>query len=216
VSVTARLASLNIARDDQVLTGIWTGRKKRSGIGKRPVTDRLSTGAHRLDGDNICDRHNHGGPDQAAYAYAVEDIEWWSDQLGRSLGPGALGENLTTAGVDVTGAIIGERWAVGTAVLEVSVPRIPCRVFQEFWQVPNLIKWFTSVGRPGAYLRIWTPGELGAGDSISVVHRPEHGVTISETFRALTGDRSLAHRLLQAPQLPAQAHESARTWLSSI
>ncbi len=212
--MTSRLVSLNIATAEQVLTGAWTGRKKRSGIGKRPVPGRLTTGAEQLSGDSICDLDNHGGRDQAVYAYAAEDALWWSGELGREVGPGAFGENFTTSGIDVTAAVIGEIWAIGTAQFEVSCPRIPCRVFAGFWDVPNLIKWFTEVGRPGAYLRIHTPGEVGAGDAIEVVHRPAHGVTIDETFRALTGDHSLASRLLAAPELPAESHARARTWLA--
>ena len=212
--MNAQVMSLNVATDADVITGIRTKRSGRTGIGKRPVTGRVSTGHDQLAGDTICDTANHGGVDQAVYAYAVEDAQWWATQLDRDLGPGAFGENLTTAGLDVTGAVIGQLWAIGSAVLEVSCPRIPCRVFQEFWDVPRLVKWFTEVGRPGAYLRIHTPGELAAGDDIVVVHTPAHGVTIGETFRALTGDRSLAARLLEAPELPAESHRSARRWLA--
>ena len=211
--MTAHLISLNIARDDQILRGSFTGRKRRTGIGKRPVEGRVRTGHEQLADDNICDRKNHGGPDQAVYAYASEDAAWWAEQLGRSLGPGMFGENLTTAGLDITAAVIGERWSIGTCVLEVSVPRIPCRVFQGYWDEPGLVKRFTQAGRPGAYLRIHTPGELGAGDEIDVVHRPQHGLTIGETFQALTGDHSFASRLLDVPELPADVHELARRWL---
>src|SRR5439155_18878699 len=166
------------------------------------------------DGDAVLDTANHGGRDQAVYAYAREDAAWWAEQLGRDVAPGRFGENLSTSGLDVTGAVIGERWAIGTAVVEVSCPRIPCRTFAGFWDVPRLVKWFTEAGRPGAYLRIAVEGDVGAGDPIEVAHRPAHGVTLGETFRALTGDRSLAARLLEAPELPAEAHERAQAWLS--
>ena len=208
------LVSVNVARPADVLHGPWTGRVGRSGIGKKPVDGPVVTGAEQLGGDTICDVRHHGGPDQAVYAYAGEDAAWWSDELGREVGPGMFGENFTTGDVDVTGAVIGQRWAIGTAVFEVSVPRIPCQTFAGFWQVPNLVKRFTAAGRPGAYLRIRTPGEVQAGQAIRIVHTPQHGVTIGETFRALTGDRTLASRLLEAPELPAQAHANARKWLA--
>lgn len=211
--MAAILSSLNIARDADVLTSGLTGRKQRSGIDKKPRSERITTGEHQLDGDNICDRKHHGGPDQAVYAYAAEDARWWAAQLDRAVPPGAFGENFTTSGVDVTNAVVGELWSIGSAVFQVSVPRIPCRVFAAFWDVPHLVKRFTAAGRPGAYLRIHTAGAVGAGDPIEIIHRPEHGVTIAETFRALSGDHSLAGRLLTAPELPADTLASARKWV---
>jgi MOSC domain-containing protein YiiM len=198
----ATLTSLNLAGPDEVRTGAWTGSVGRTGIAKRPVAGAVRTGADQLDGDTICDTRNHGGPDQAVYAYAGEDAAWWSVRLDRPLPPGMFGENLTTRGVDVTDAVIGERWTIGTAVFEVRRPRIPCRVFAGYWEEPRLVKTFTRAGRPGAYLRIVVPGELRAGDPIRVGDVPGHGVTIAETFRALTGARELAGRVLTAEQLP--------------
>ncbi len=208
------VVSVNVARPDQVLTGPGSGAKRRTGIGKQPVYGLVRTGANQLDGDSICDLDNHGGVDQAVYAYSREDARWWSLELDRELPPGMFGENLSTEGMDLSQAVIGELWAVGSAVLEVSCPRIPCRVFAWYWDTPDLIKRFTVAARPGAYLRIHRPGALQAGDEVRIVHRPAHGVTIRETFLALTGDRSLTHRLLQAPELPAEAHERARIWLA--
>lgn len=213
--MSPRVLSVNVATDAEVITGIGKKSSRRTGIDKRPVAGRIATGRDQLVGDNICDTKYHGGPDQAVYAYADEDARWWAGELGREVAAGAFGENLTTVGLDLTNAVIGSRWAVGTTVLELSCPRIPCSVFQAFWDVPRLVKWFTEVGRPGTYLRIHTPGDIGAGDEIDVVHAPEHGVTISETFRALTGDRSLAARLLEAPELPAESHRLARKWLGA-
>lgn len=192
----------------------WKAGVGRSGIDKRPVTGPVRTGADMLAGDTIGDTAHHGGPDQAVYAYAREDAAWWARELDREIAPGAFGENISTSGVDVTHAVIGELWAIGSAVFEVSVPRLPCVTLAGFWNVPDLVKRFTVVGRPGAYLRIRQPGAVCAGDQISVEDRPEHGVTIAETFRALTGDRSLAARLLTAPQLPTEIHDRARIWLT--
>jgi MOSC domain-containing protein YiiM len=213
VTSPARLDSVNLAH---VMEPGWNKALPRTGIDKRPVGGAVRTGENVLVGDTICDRANHGGPDQALYAYAREDAAWWADELDREVPYGAFGENLSTTGLDVTNAVIGERWAIGSALFEVSCPRIPCRIFAAFWDVPGLVKQFTAAGRPGAYLRIWQAGEVSAGDRITIEHRPDHGVTILETFRALTGERTLAPRLLQAPQLPAEAHERARRWLASV
>jgi MOSC domain-containing protein YiiM len=207
-----RLESVNIATE--VRYGDWTGDKEKTGIDKRPASGRVAVRDDQVMGDHIVDVRHHGGPDQAVYAYAREDAAWWADELGRDLPPGSFGENFSTEGVDVTRALIGERWAIGSAVFEVSCPRIPCRVFAGFWDVPDLIKRFTARARPGAYLRILTEGEVGAGDAIQVVHRPDHGLTIGETFRAITGERSLVPRLLDAPELPEKHRERAQKWLA--
>ncbi|MFG1921581.1 MOSC domain-containing protein [Cryptosporangium sp. NPDC048952] len=187
----------------------WTQSMGSTGIDKRPVDARVRAVGVGLESDVIVDTKNHGGYDQAVYAYAREDAEWWERELDRELTAGAFGENLTTRGVDCTGAVIGERWRVGSTLLEVSRPRIPCRTFAGFWDVPNLVKRFTQRGVPGAYLRIIEEGDLGAGDPIEIEHRPRHNVTIGEVFRALTGDRSLAKRILEAPELPASLREKA-------
>lgn len=182
-------------------------------IDKRPVPGRVLARTLGLHGDRQYDTRHHGGPDQAIYAYAREDATHWERELDRTLAPGAFGENLTTLGVDVTGAVIGEQWAVGSAVLEVSCPRIPCATFQGFWGVPQLVKRFTEHGAPGAYLRVRTEGELGEGDEVRIVHRPEHGVTLGEMFRALTGDHELLPRLLDVPDLPAWTVAKVRVLL---
>ena len=189
-----------------------------TGIDKRPVPDPVQVGRLGLAGDTICDTANHGGPDQAVYAYAEEDAIWWqaqlADELGFALRPGSFGENLTVRGVEVTDAVIGERWRIGGVILQVAVPRIPCSTFAGFWQVRQLVKRFTQAGRPGAYLRVLTEGQLRAGDPVTVLDRPAHGLTLGQTFRAMTGDRSLVPLLLDAPELPADVHRLARTWLA--
>ena len=210
--MTGLLTSVNLA---VVRDANGTSDMPTTGIDKRPVAGRVATGEHQLVGDTIADRRHHGGPNQAVYAYASEDAAWWSAQLSRPVTPGMFGENFTTSGIDVTHAVIGERWAIGTAEFEVCSVRIPCRTFAGFWDVPDLIKRFTAAQRSGAYLRIWAPGEVAAGDAVEVTHRPAHGVTIDEVFRALTGEHSLAERLLQAPELEPEAHARARTWLAS-
>ena len=206
----ASVVSVNLAR---VRVPGWKQAVGRTGIDKRPVAHRVRFANDHVEGDAVCDVEHHGGYDQAGYAYATEDAAWWARELDRVVEPGQFGENLTTQGLDQTGAVIGERWAIGSAVLQVSSPRIPCRTLAGFWEVPDMIRRFTQAGRPGAYLRIVTEGDIGPGDRIEVVHRPSHGVTLGETFRALTGDRRLAHRLLEAPELPAAARARAYIWL---
>jgi MOSC domain-containing protein YiiM len=141
-----------------------------------------------LRGDEIRDTRHHGGRDKAVYAYAREDLDWWAAELGRDLSDGTFGENLTTTGVDVTGAVIGEHWQLGDdgLVLEVTYPRIPCKTFQGFMGERRWVRRFYAHGAPGAYLRVVIPGTVGAGDAIRVVHRPDHGVTIGEVFDLTT------------------------------
>jgi MOSC domain-containing protein YiiM len=179
-------------------------------IDKRPLTGRVRIHRLGVNGDQQYDTRNHGGPDQAVYAYAAEDARWWAAELGRDVPPGCFGENLTTEGLDVTAAVIGERWRIGSAVLQVRSPRIPCRTFAGFWDVPDLIKRFTAHGASGAYLSVVEEGEVGMGDSIDVVDRPAHGVTIGELFAARSGDRDVVPRMLDVPELPAEYADWAR------
>jgi MOSC domain-containing protein YiiM len=123
------------------------------------------------------------------YAYAREDADWWAAELDRELPPGRFGENLRTTGLDLTGAVLGERWRVGTALFEVTACRIPCANLERFWGVPQLVKRFTARGASGAYLRVLETGDVGAGDAVEVVSRPDHGVTVGLLFRATTTQR---------------------------
>jgi MOSC domain-containing protein YiiM len=216
------LVSINLAQVIQTpppVRGRVDAKPTRTGIDKRPAQGPVSVRRLGVAGDTICDTVHHGGADQAVYAYAEEDADWWqrkmAGELSFALRPGAFGENLTTRGIDVTGAVIGERWRIGSTILQVSAPRIPCSTFAAFWRVDRLVKRFTQAGRPGAYLRVLTEGQLSAGDPITVLDRPAHGLTIEQTFRALTGDTSLAGLLVAAPELPAEARELAQRWLAA-
>ncbi|GAB4057949.1 MOSC domain-containing protein [Catellatospora paridis] len=162
-------------------------------------------------GDEICDQRHHGGDDQAVYAYAREDLDGWAAELGRDIPGGMFGENLTTSGIDVNGARIGERWQVGDeAVLEVALPRIPCRTFADQMREQGWIKTFTQRALPGAYLRVVVPGRVRQGDPVTVLHRPDHDVTVALTFRALTLESELLPQLLAADALPEKVREKAR------
>ncbi|MEU7756264.1 MOSC domain-containing protein [Micromonospora sp. NPDC049101] len=211
--MTGRVAAVNIG---VVTEAEWAGDASgRSGIDKRPVDGPVTLLTEGVAGDFIGERAHHGGPEKAVYAYAEEDAAWWAAEIGRSIRPGGFGENLTTYAVDVTGAVVGEQWAVGTAVLQVTVPRTPCTTFAGFWGVPDLIRRFTVRATPGAYLRVLREGEVGAGDPIEVVERPAHGVTIGEVFRAITLEPELLPRLLDATDLPEKLRDNVQRRLAS-
>ncbi|GAA1966082.1 MOSC domain-containing protein [Kitasatospora viridis] len=186
-----------------------------TGIDKRPVGGPVRVGAPErgsgVAGDAICDLRHHGGPDQAVYAYESEELAAWAEELGRELHPGVFGENLTTAGLPVSTALIGERWRIGDGpLLEVSSPRIPCRTFQGWLGERGWVKRFTERALPGAYLRVLEPGEVAAGDRVSVVHRPAHGVDVATVFRAMTTEPALLPGLLEVAELPEPIRDRAR------
>ena len=167
----------------------------RTAIDKQPVEGRVPVHRLGLDGDVQVNQKVHGGEGQALYAYAEEDAAHWAAELDRPLPAGRFGENLRTTGLHLTAAEIGERWRVGTTLLEVSAPRTPCAKFQAYWDVPRLIKRFTAHGASGAYLRVLEAGDIGAGDPVEVVSRPGHGLTLGLAFRAFTTDRDLLAEL---------------------
>ncbi|MFI9807700.1 MOSC domain-containing protein [Streptomyces sp. NPDC052301] len=193
-----------------------------TGIDKQPVDGPVrvaapgpkGTAGSGLAGDAVCDLRHHGGDDQAVYAYAREDLDDWERELGRSLVNGCFGENITTAGLEVSRALIGERWRIGPeVVLEVTSGRIPCRTFQGHLGERGWVKRFTRKGATGAYLRVIAPGEIRGGDAIEVVHRPDHGVTAEMQFRAVTTERELLPRVLAAGEaLHAETLAAARKY----
>jgi MOSC domain-containing protein YiiM len=178
-----RVVSVNTGRPARLE---WNGRVHRSAILKRPVDGPVVVHALGLEGDAQADRRIHGGPEQALYAYAEEDLAWWSAELGREVEPGTFGENLTLSGVDVTNARQGERWAIGSTLLEVTTPRVPCVKLATQMQDPRFVLLFADAGRPGAYLRVVREGTLEAGDPV-VLDRAGDGPTLGATARALTG-----------------------------
>jgi MOSC domain-containing protein YiiM len=194
---TPIVVSVNVGRPKPL-----AGKSGVSSIDKRGVDGPIAVQLLGLAGDTQSDTQSHGGVDQAIYAYATEDLAHWATILDRELTPGQFGENLSTRSVDVTGALIGETWRIGGTLLQVSRPRIPCVVFQNWLAEPHWVKRFTEEGRPGAYLRVLEPGELAANDDIVIEDRPDHDITIGMAFRALTTDRDLLPRLLVAHDLP--------------
>ncbi|MCB0880664.1 MAG: MOSC domain-containing protein [Thermoleophilia bacterium] len=136
-------------------------------------------------GDAIGNATFHGGDTQAVYAFAREELDWWQRELGREIANGGFGENVTTAGLDVDAALVGERWRVGGALLEVCGPRKPCATFALRMGIPGWIVRFGDRGRSGAYLAVVEPGAIATGDAVDVVHRPDHDVDMMRLFRAL-------------------------------
>jgi MOSC domain-containing protein YiiM len=215
----ARLDSVNLGHprpNPHKETG-WTG------IGKQPTNGRVEVRApgpkmtglgSGLVGDFIGDGTHHGGDDQAVYAFQREDLDEWERRLARELPNGFFGENLTTVGLEVNDARLGERWRVGNdVVLQVTSPRIPCSTFRGWVGEKGWAKIFTAAGRPGAYLRVITPGSIRAGDAIEVIHQPDHDVTIAMAFRASTTERALLPRLLEAgDDLDPALRQAALGW----
>jgi MOSC domain-containing protein YiiM len=198
--VSARLISVNVGLPKVVDTG---RRQVETAIWKHPVEGRVAVRGVNIEGDRQADLSVHGGPDKAIYAYAAEETRLWEEELGRELGPGAFGENLTTEGVDVSGAVLGERWRVGTTLLEVVQPRLPCFKLGLKMEDPTFLRRFALASRPGAYLKIVEEGDLAAGDPIEVdlAGRPDHGVSVALVSDAMLVDHSLIPRAFEAPQL---------------
>lgn len=207
----ARLLSVNVGRPKLVSTG---QRLVKTSIWKQPVAGRVAVRGVNVDGDEQSDLTVHGGADKAVYAYGIEEIRTWEEELGRELGPAAFGENLTTEGVDVSGAVVGDRWRIGTTLLEVVQPRLPCFKLGLRMDDPGFVRRFGQASRPGAYLRIVEEGDVGAGDAIAVdlAGRPGHGVTMRLISDAVLVDHGLAPRVLEAPQLIP----SVREWMLEL
>ncbi|GHA79664.1 sulfurase [Streptomyces clavifer] len=215
-----KLLTVNLGRPEAAayadgLTGI----DKRPADGPVRVTDPgpKGIGGSGLAGDSVCDLRHHGGSDQAVYAFAREELDSWEKELGRPLPNGSFGENLTTSGISVSHARIGERWRVGDElVLEVTAGRIPCRTFAGHLDERGWVKRFTREAATGAYLRVIEPGTIRAGDPVEIVHRPDHEVTAALQFRAVTTERDLLPRLLAAGSaLHPEALRKAREYVAA-
>ncbi len=188
----------------------YAGKEIATAIFKEPVAGPVAVRGVNLDGDDQADRSVHGGPYQAVYAYAAEDYDWWAATLGRPMVPGQFGENLTTKGVDVNGALVGERWRVGSTVLRVTIPRVPCFKLGLKMGDPQFLKQFAEALRPGSYLSIVSEGRVAAGDAIEVIWRPAHRLTIRDAARIRLFDRDRANELL-VPEMQASWREWARS-----
>jgi MOSC domain-containing protein YiiM len=178
---------------------VIAGQPDHSAIDKHPAAGPVRAGPLGLAGDEHGDTHHHGGLDQALYAYAREDLDWWTERVGRELRNGEFGENVTTSGIDVSAALIGETWRMGEVVVQLTAPRIPCQTFKAWMGEERWVRRFAAAGRPGVYLRVLAEGEITAGDPIEVLARPEQRVTVAQSMRAYYGDAELMRALLTVP-----------------
>lgn len=205
--MSASVVSVNVGL---VRTVAHDGKDVATGIFKAPVAGRVTVAGVNLAGDDQADRAVHGGLDRAVYAYASEDYAWWGRELGRELSPGTFGENLTTEGIDVNGALVGERWRIGTAVLQVTTPRFPCYKLAMKMHDPKFVKTFGAALRLGTYMSIVQEGALERGDAIEVVYRPSHTITIGEMSKIYLFERQRLRELL-VPELP----DEWTAWISA-
>jgi MOSC domain-containing protein YiiM len=193
-----RVLSVNVGRIHRVE---WRGRELTTAIWKHSVSGRVALRGVNFRGDEQADRTVHGGEDKAVYAYAREDYDYWRDEGGMETPPGLFGDNLTIEGLDLSSALVGERWTVGSAVLEVTQPRLPCFKLGVRVGDPHFPKRFLGALRMGAYLRVVQEGDVGADDPVLVSNRPSHGVTLRVMTQALRDDEKAA-RLRAVARLP--------------
>lgn len=172
-----RVLSVNIAEPHVLLR---RGREVRTGLWKVPAEGPVRVHQQGLEGDFVGDLRIHGGNQKAVYVYAAEDTEWWEAELGRRLGRGYFGENLTLSGVEVSGALVGELWRVGDALLEVTEPRSPCWKLAAKVGERGFERRFARAGRPGAYLSVREEGEVAAGVAVTVEWRPGRAATVAQ------------------------------------
>lgn len=203
-------------RSVNVGTARTVGKVASTGIDKRPATsiDVRAPGPRSgglgsgVEGDDVVNRRHHGGDAQAVYAFAREELDWWAAELGREISDGGFGENLTTEGIDVDGAVVGERWILeGGVVLRVTAPRTPCATFAAQMEVRGWVHRFSERGRTGAYLAVESPGRIEPGAAVEVRDRPAHGITVPEVFRASMGDLGLLERVVAA-EIMAPVHHT--------
>jgi MOSC domain-containing protein YiiM len=186
---------------------VYRGRPRTTAIWKEPVAGRLPVFAEQVSGDHQADLSVHGGPAKAVYSYASEDYAWWSDELGETLGPGTFGENLTTAGIDLSDLRIGEQVRAGTALLEVTAPRFPCWKLGFRMGTQKFPRRFLEAARAGTYFAVVEQGDVGAGDPITSSCRPPHPVTVGLIAYLNHADRELAALLMEAVQAGLAASE---------
>lgn len=206
-----QVVSVNVGR---VVQASWAGRPRRTAIDKRPVAGPVRVLQLGLEGDEIGDPRFHGGVHQAVYAFAGEDLDHWGSLLGRPLRPGLFAENLTTAGLDLNRAVLGEQWRVGTALLSPVDVRTPCNTFKNWmgrqgFDATAWVRRFAAAARPGVYLRVLEQGVVEAGDPVVVEHRPDHGVTVETMFAAVMSDPSRLPELLAVDGLAERVYAAA-------
>ena len=199
------LISVNVAMPE--IIGVRRGRPVLSGFCKRPVRGTMvDVGMTNIVGDAQADLRAHGGPNKAVYAYSADHFPWWTQQMrpDQPYGPGALGENLTLAGIDETRVSIGDVWQWGTAILQICQPRYPCFKLAMATDRPSIVQRFVDSGLSGWYLRVLEPGQAPVRGPIAVRERDGAGITVREA--ALAAARSAEpERLIEIAAHPALA-----------
>jgi MOSC domain-containing protein YiiM len=204
----AEVLSVNVGRPRTVE---WHGREVETGIWKAPVAGRIAVRGVNLDGDGQADLRVHGGPDKAVYAYAIEDYEWWAEELGTPVEPATFGENLTVRGLALDDLVIGSRWRAGSAVLQVTQPRLPCFKLGMRMGDASFVERFDAAQRFGAYFRIVEEGDAGAGDGITAIPSRAEGITVGELGRSMHGaSRAFLTQVRDDPDVPGSWQDWAQ------
>ena len=159
-----QLFSVNIGQARPIQNAKPSG---KTGIYKLPVSGPVQITRNGLGGDAICDVEHHGGVDQAVYIYGTPDYAWWSKILGREISPGTFGENLTITELESGAVRIGDRWHIGSVILEVTSPRVPCVTLAARMDDPSFVKRFREAERPGLYCRVIQDGYVQVGDPVT-------------------------------------------------
>jgi MOSC domain-containing protein YiiM len=214
----ASVISVSVGRPKRV--DFRTTSLPETGIEKLPVEGRVRITSYGVEGNACAATDIHGDEYMRVYAYAAEDYRWWESELGESLRPGLFGEQVTTEGIDLNAALLGETWRVGTAVLQIAHVRIPCQTFKGWMgrsghDATAWLRRFTVAARPGPYFRVLEEGTVAAGDEIVVLDRPDHDVSVVTMFRALMNDPALLPVLLDVKGLKPWVHDRARAALAA-
>jgi MOSC domain-containing protein YiiM len=208
-----QVVSVNVSKPKDV---VHDGAVVSTGIFKEPVKGRLWVRKLGIEGDGQADLTAHGGPDQAVYAYPVEHYAYWEEQLGRDPLPfGQFGENLSITGIDEASARVGDTLKIGTAVLQVTQPRLPCyKLGIRMGAGKTFPKRFQKSGRVGFYLRVIKEGELAAGDRIERIDVPD-SVTIIEFLKVYGSKRPSRRAISRVLAAPGLSH-AWRTYLEDM
>lgn len=213
-----KIISVNVGLPREV---VWKGITVRTAIFKKPVAGTLAIRQLNLAGDQQADLTVHGGPDKAVYAYPVEHYEYWRKQLPDvSFSWGVFGENLTTEGLSEDTLCIGDLVRAGSAILQVTQPRMPCYKLELRFNRDDMIKRFLVSGRSGFYFSVIEPGDVGVGSQVEVLDRDTNNVTISDILRLYLGqtpDPELLRRMTNVTSLPenwkTQLQLRAQKWI---
>ncbi|PWH12282.1 MAG: MOSC domain-containing protein [Anaerolineae bacterium] len=194
-----KLISINIGKEQ---TLVRPGKTEQTGIFKQPVQGAVQVTWQGLPGDFIGDSKHHGGPDQAIYIYGWTDYAWWEKELGHSVQPGLFGENLTIEGLESAQFHIGDQLHIGTVILQVTAPRIPCGTLAGRMNMPSFVRQFRQAERPGLYCRVLQEGTLQDGDTVTIEKFTGETVSLLEAMRdhyEPNLSEASIHRFLAAP-----------------